>query len=252
MRGLRLAAGRARLENRAFWRDPAAAFFTVVFPLVFLVVADVALAGPLGGGGQAARFYTPSIMAFGLITACYTNLAMGVVLAREAGTLKRLRGTPLPTWAYATGRIGQALFVAALLATLIGLYGALVHGLAVPLERLPLLLAALAVGALSFSALGLAISAAVPNARAAPAFINATILPLLLISDVLLPLDRGLLATIASLFPVRHLADALRAAYDPTSPLAAGESTSSILVVGAWGLAGLVLALRSFSWSPRG
>ncbi len=252
MSGLRLAAGRARLENRAFWRDPAAAFFTVVFPLVFLVVADVALAGPLGGGGQAARFYTPSIMAFGLITACYTNLAMGVVLAREAGTLKRLRGTPLPTWAYAIGRIGQAVFVAALLATLIGLYGALVHGLAVPLERLPLLLAALAVGALSFSALGLAISAAVPNARAAPAFINATILPLLLISDVLLPLDRGLLATIASLFPVRHLADALRAAYDPTSPLAAGEGTSSILVVGAWGLAGLVLALRSFSWSPRG
>ncbi|MDQ3407968.1 MAG: ABC transporter permease [Chloroflexota bacterium] len=252
MSGLRLAAGRARLENRVFWRNPTAAFFTIVFPLVFLLVADVALAGPLGGRGQAARFYTPSIMAFGLITACYTSLAMGVVLAREAGTLKRLRGTPLPTWAYVAGRIGQPLFVAALLATLIGLYGALVHGLTVPLERLPLLLVALTVGALSFSALGLAITAAVPNAGAAPAFINATILPLLLISDVLVPLDQGVLATIAGLFPVRHLADALRAAYDPTAALAAGEGTSSILVVGAWGLAGLFVALRSFSWSPRG
>lgn len=252
MSGVRLAAGRARLENRAFWRNPAAAFFTVAFPLLFLVVADVALAGPLGGRSQSARFYTPAIMAFGLITACYTSLAMGVVLAREAGTLKRLRGTPLPTSACVAGRSVQALFVAALLAMLIGLYGALVHGLVVPLERLPLLLVTLTVGALSFSALGLAITAAVPNAGAAPAFINATILPLLLISDVLVPLDQGVLATIASLFPVRHLADALRAAYDPAVPLAAGDVTSSILVVAAWGLAALLVALRSFSWSPRG
>ena len=84
MTGLTLALSRARLENRAFWRNPAAAFFTVVFPLVLLVIATVALAAPLGGSEQAARFYTPSMMAFAVVTACYTNLAMGVVLAREA------------------------------------------------------------------------------------------------------------------------------------------------------------------------
>lgn len=252
MSGLVLVWRRARLENRAFWRNPAAAFFAVIFPLVFLVVAPVALAGPLGGGSQAARFYTPSVMAFALITGCYTNLAMGVVLAREAGILKRLRGTPLPTWAYLAGRIAQAVFVVSLLTLFIGLYGAIVYGVFVPLARLPMLLVALGVGAASFSALALGISAAVPNAGAAPAAINATILPLLLVSDVLVPLDQGLLAAVASVFPVRHLADALASAYYPATVVAAGESWLSIVIVGAWGLAGLAVALRTFSWSPRG
>jgi len=252
VRSLSLALGRARLENRAFWRNPAAAFFTVVFPLLFLIVASVALADPLGGRTEAARFYTPSIMTFALITACYTNLAMGVVMAREAGILKQLRGTPLPIWAYVSGRIGQAVFVATLLATLIGLYGAIVNGVSPPLEEMPWLVLVLAVGAASFSALGLAVTAAVPNAGAAPALINATILPLLLISDVLVPLDQGLLATVAGIFPVRHLADALAAAYDPSVSVAAGDAALSLLIVAAWGLAGFVVALRTFSWSPRG
>lgn len=252
MRGLSLALHRARLEDRAFWRNPAAAFFTFVFPLVFLVAATVALAEPLGGGSQAARFYTPAMMAFALITACYTSLAMGVVLAREAGILKRLRGTPLPTWAYIAGRVLQALFVTALLATLIGLYGAGIHGVSLPIERLPLLLITLAVGAASFSALGVAVTAMVPDAGSAPAVINATILPLLLISDVLVPLDEGLLATLAGLFPVRHLTDALAAAYEPATLVLAGNAAFSLLIVGAWGVAGLVVALRTFVWSPRG
>lgn len=116
------------------------------------------------------------------------------------------------------GRIGQAVFVATLLAAVMALYGALVHGVAVPLERLPMLLLGLMVGAASFSALGLAISTIVPDAGAAPASINATILPLLLVSNVLVPLDQGMLATVAGVFPVRHLADILAAAYDPASP----------------------------------
>lgn len=252
MNGLALALRRARLENRAFWRNPAAAFFTVVFPLAFLVVAIVALAAPLGGNSEAARFYTPSVMTFALVTACYTNLAMGVVLAREAGILKRLRGTPLPTWAYVAGRVGQAVFVTALLAVVIGLYGALVHGVSVPIDRLPMLLLTLVLGAATFSALGIAVTAVVPNAGAAPAFINATILPLLLVSDVLVPLDEGMLATVAGIFPVRHLADALAAAYDPAVPLGAGDGWFGMVILGVWGVAGLLIALRVFIWSPRG
>jgi ABC-2 type transport system permease protein len=252
MNSVALAVRQARLENRAFWRNPAAAFFTVVFPLVFLMVATVALATPLGGSKEAARFYTPSVMAFALVTACYTNLAMGVVLAREAGILKRLRGTPLPTWAYLAGRVGQAVFVTALLAMVIGLYGAVVHGVSVPIDRVPMLLLALVVGAATFSALGLAVTAMVPNAGAAPALINASVLPLLLVSDVLVPLDEGVMATVAGVFPVRHLADTLAAAYDPAVPLAAGDGWLAIVILGAWGVAGLLIALRMFIWSPRG
>lgn len=250
MRALALALRQVRLEHRAFWRNPAAAFFTVVFPLAFMVIAQVALAEPLGGSTQAARFYTPAIMAFGLITACYTNVAMGVVLAREAGILKRLRGTPLPTWAYVAGRAGYAVVLATLLVIVVGAFEASVFGVVPAISRLPGLCLALVVGAASFAALGVAVTRLVPDAGAAPAVINATILPLLLISDVLVPLDEGPLATIARLFPVRHLADALAAAYDP-APVGTGLAAGSLVVVAAWGVAGLVAALGAFSWEPR-
>src|SRR3712207_1458400 len=115
MRGLALAARQVQLQHRAFWRDPVSAFFTVVFPLLFMVVANVALVGQLGTAQDAARFYTPGVACLALVTACYTNVAMGVVLARDAGILKRLRGTPLPVWAYVFGRIGQAVVIALLL-----------------------------------------------------------------------------------------------------------------------------------------
>lgn len=250
MRSLSLAFRQVRLEHRAFWRNPAAAFFTVVFPLTFMVIADVALAQPLGGPTQAARFYTPAIMAFALITACYTNLAMGVVVARESGVLKRLRGTPLPTWAYIAGRVGHAVLIAALMVLVVGGFGALVFGVAAPIERLPALCLALLVGATSFSALGIAVTRMVPDAGAAPAVVNATILPLLLISDVLVPLDEGPLATFARLFPIRHLADALAAAYDP-APVGTGIALGSLVVVAAWGVAAIVVGLRTFTWQPR-
>jgi ABC-2 type transport system permease protein len=249
MTAVALALRQVRFENRAFWRNPAAAFFTVVFPLIFLVVADAALVGQLGDV-DAARFYTPAIMTFALVTSCYTNLAMGVVVARDAGVLKRLRGTPLPTWAYLFGRIGQSVIVTLLLVAVIGGYGALVHGVVLPIDRLPALAAALVVGAASFSALGLAITRFVPNASAAPAVVNATILPLLLISNVLVPVRDVTLASIASVFPVGHLADAIAATYDPAST-SFGWALDSLAVVAAWGVAGLVVALLTFSWQPR-
>lgn len=251
MRTIRLMATQVRLENRAFWRNPAAAFFTVIFPLVFMVIANVALAGSAGGPEAAARFYTPAIMAFALITACYTNLAMGVVVARDAGILKRLRGTPLPTWIYLWGRIAESVLIAALIVGVVAVYGALAHGVLLPGDHLAALAVTLLIGAAAFSALGLAVSGLVPNAGAAPAVVNATILPLLLISDVLIPIDDPTLSAIARLFPVRHLAQALAVAYDP-AVAGFGFAWDSLAIVGAWGIAGLVIALATFSWQPRG
>lgn len=250
MNAVGLAARQVQLEHRAFWRNPTAAFFTVVFPLLFMVVATVALAGRSGGPLDAARFYTPAVLCLALVTACYTNVAMGVVIARDAGILKRLRGTPLPLWAFIFGRAGQAVLVAALLVAIVAGYGAFVYGVTVPAGHLPAMAATLVLGAASFAALGVGVSSLVPNAAAAPAVVNATVLPLLLISDVLVPIEDPTLDAIARLFPVRHLAAALSAVYDPAA-VALGLVPESLAVIGAWGVAGLVLVALTFSWQPR-
>jgi ABC-2 type transport system permease protein len=247
-----LALRQVRYENRAFWRNPAAAFFTFAFPLLFMVIFNVIFAGSPGADGiSAADFFTPAIIVFSVITATYTNIAMTVAIARDSGVLKRVRGTPLPSWAYLFGRIAHAVLVALLLVVIVAAFGALLYGVQVPWERLPQLVLVLVIGAASFCALGIAVSALVPNADAAPAVVNASILPLLFISNVFIRLENppAWMDTLAAVFPVRHFADAMLATYTPA--MVDTVLWQDLAVMGAWGVAALLFSIRFFSWEPR-
>jgi ABC-2 type transport system permease protein len=245
MTGIGSVLRQARYENRAFWRNPAAAFFTFVFPLIFMVIFNVLF------GAGAARFFTPAIMVFGVVTATYTNLAMTVTIARDEGILKRVRGTPLPTWAYLAGRIGHAVVVTALLVVIVAAFGALLYGVDVPWGAVPAILVVLVVAAAAFSALGLALAGVMPNADAAPAVVNALVLPILFISNVFIDMSNApaWLDTVSRIFPVRHFADAMLELYGSSG--VAGVPWPEVGVIGLWGVIGVVLALRFFSWEPR-
>ncbi len=257
MTGLRLLARQVRYTNRAFWRNPAAAFFTFAFPLMFLVIFSAVFGGGTArvGPGRTvslATFYVPSIAAFSLITACYTNIAMSVAVARDEGVLKRIRGTPIPPGTYLAGRVVHAVLVALLLVALCVAFGALAYGARVPVRTLPAFALTVVVGAGAFSALGLAVTAAIPNADAAPAIVNASVLPLLFVSDVfvVLPPDPPLwMDVLGKAFPVRHFADAMQEAFFTTS--GSGLRPGDLVVVAVWGVAGMLLAVRFFSWEPR-
>jgi len=245
MSGAALALRQIAYENRAFWRNPPAAFFTFVFPLLFMLIFNVLF------GADAARFFTPAIIVFGVVTATFTNLAMSISIVRDAGVLKRVRGTPLPPWAYLAGRIGHAVLVALLLVVIVAAFGALVYGVPVPWDALPILVLLLAVAAAAFSALGLGVAGLIPNADAAPAIVNAVVLPVLFISNVFIQMDNapGWLDTVSHLLPVRHFADAMLDLYRLGAD--AGVPWTAIGVIAAWGVIGVALALRFFSWEPR-
>lgn len=256
MNALGLVLRQARYTNRAFWRNPASAFFTFAFPLMFLVIFTAVIGrGTVVIGGariEQARYYVAAMAAFSVITACYTNVAMSVTYQREAGILKRTRGTPLPGWAFLSGRVLHAMFVAVLLVTITGAFGVALYGATAPsgalLGRFAL---TVAVGSLSFSALGLATTALVPNADAAPAIVNAIVLPLLFISGIFFPVGDdapGWFVAIGSFFPVRHFVDAMRASFYG-APFA--FEWADVLVLVGWGAAGLALAVRFFTWEPR-
>jgi len=258
---LQLTLRQVRFQNRAFWRNPAAAFFTFAFPLMFLVIFTVLFGNDTTCVNppecttevSTSTFYVATITAFAIITACYTNIAIGLTFSREEGTLKRLRGTPLPGWSYLSARIVHAVLVAVLLVVICVAFGATFYDAEVPMSTLPEFLLTLAAGAFAFSALGIAVTAIIPNADAAPPIVNATILPLLFISDIFIPLRDDApawVSGIAKVFPIRHFAEAMVASFFPTQ----GEQTlksGDLLVVAAWGVAGLILAIRFFSWEPR-
>lgn len=254
MSELRLALRQVRYENRAFWRNPVAAFFTFAFPLLFMVIFNVIFSGTGSDvpGFRAADFFTPAIIVFAVITATFTNLAMMVTIARDAGILKRVRGTPLSGWAYLLGRILHAVLVAFLLVVIVAAFGAIFYDVRFPWDRLPALVLTLGVAAATFCAVGLALTGLIPNAEAAPAVTNGVIFPVLFISNVFIRMDDppAWMATISSLFPVRHFADAMAFLYDPRTT-GSGLSGSDLPVMAAWGVAALLVAIRSFSWEPR-
>jgi len=257
LRLVKLAFRQARFELLSFSRNPAAAFFTFVFPLMFLVIFTVVFKSGdgiqvKGGKVNNATFYVPGIIALSLVNACYTNIAMTVSIQRDKGILKRIHGTPLPSVSYFSGRIIQAIVVALILVALVFAFGYVFYSVDLPTSKLPAFIVALVVGAGALCALGLAVSVIVPNEDAAPAVVNGTILPLLFISDVFFSTENApdWLKTFANLFPLNHLATALHQAFNPNLS-GGGFAWRDLAVVAAWGVAGVVFALRRFSWEPR-
>jgi len=254
MNSLALTLFQMRYVNKAFWRNPASAFFTFAFPLMFLVIFTALLGEGevLVGGRQVhlSTYYVAAMSAFAVITACYNNISIGLAFQRDAGVLKRTNGTPLPSWIYFTARVLHALLISVLLVAITAAFGAILYQAEIPTGA-PLLhfLITLAVGAASFCALGFAITAVIPNADAAAPIVNATILPLLFLSGVFIPIGDNAPAWItwtARIFPVKHFADAIQAGF-----IGSAFHWSDVLIVGVWGIGGLLLALRFFSWEPR-
>ena len=256
MNTLSLGIRQARYEMLAFWRNPASAFFTFVFPLMFLFIFNSVFGDgdiPVPGGTvDASIFYVPAILAFSVISATYTNISMSVVYARDAGILKRQRGTPLPALSFILGRIFQAVGVTLILVVIVIAAGALFYGAELEAEKVPWMVLVLVVGSACFCALGLAITCFVPNADAAPAVINASILPLLFISNVFIPTANApaWMNDLASVVPVVHFANGLIAAFNPFES-GSGFDLKQLLVLAAWGVLGMAIAVRYFTWEPR-
>ncbi len=261
MSDLHLTLRQVRFTNKAFWRNPASAFFTFAFPLLFLVIFTSLLGSGTAtftttSGGliqlKQSSYYVVAMGAFGVISACFTNIAMSVTFQRDAGILKRTRGTPLPGWSYLTGRVLHAIGIAVLLVVLTAAFGVAFYSADAPAGMLLVKFALVVlVGSMSFAALGLATTAIVPNADAAPAVVNAIILPLLFLSGIFIPIDNtspAWIRAVGSIFPVKHFFDAMRAGFfGSVFPF----EWHDVLILSVWGVAGLVVAARFFSWEPR-
>jgi ABC-2 type transport system permease protein len=238
-------------EQRSFWRNPAAAGFSFVFPILIMVIFSSTSGNNRIselGNINYTQYYIPAIVAFGIMGTTFTNLAVSVTFKREAGTLKRIRGAPLPSWIYLGGLIGNSVVVGILLTIIVITFGVVAYSVTLPGNLFALALT-LTVGAASFCALGLAMTTVIPNADAAPAIVNLVFFPLLFISGTFFPISKGsALTKIAAVFPVRHFITGTFAAFDQSarSSLRVGD----LLAMAVWGGAGLLVANRRFRWEP--
>jgi ABC-2 type transport system permease protein len=252
--GVALALHQFRFDQKTFWRNPASVFFTVLLPVMFLLIFATIFGDETIEelGVKTTTYYVPAIITLGVVSASCQSLAISLTVDRENGILKRTRGTPLPSWVFITGRIGNAIVVSVLSLAVLSVIGLIVYDVDIPWERLPAVLVALAVGAASFCCLGIALAAAIPSEDAAAPITNVALLPLYFLSGVFIPeseIPDGVL-DFADLFPIRHFFEAFFTAWNPLTT-GAGFEWGDLAVVAAWGLAGLLIAIRTFRWEPR-
>jgi ABC-2 type transport system permease protein len=252
MSSRRLALHQLSLEQRAFWRNPQAAFFTVALPLGLVVIFGAIAGGDTVPGRpelSTLALLVPGFLAFGIIIAAFGNLAATIASLRADGVLKRIRTTPLPASTYLAGHPLNVVVVCAVITLATVAAGWILHGVT-PTPGGGLTLAAtLALGVPCFAALGLAISAAIPTAESAGPITNGAYVPLAIISgafDARLELP-GWLDQIVGALPIRALTEGLRAAYDPAMTSPAAEH---LAILALWTVAGIALALRVFRWHP--
>jgi ABC-2 type transport system permease protein len=232
-----------RLERRMFWRNPSAAFFNFVLPLVILAGAGAALSG---NQHQLNRL-VPMIAGMSVMSTTFTALAYNVVFLRERGVLKRIRGTPLPGISYFGGLAANAVTNTTLQIAIIVLAGRVFFGISWP-PHLAALIVFVLVGVICLAALGVAFAHVIPNFESTAAYVNAVFLPVVAVSFYAFDSSSapGFVRTIAEALPLKPLIDGLSGAMVTGSGL--GGHLDGLAVIALWGAFGLYLAVRGFSW----
>jgi ABC-2 type transport system permease protein len=241
-----LAYRQWRLERRMFWRNPTAAFFSFVLPLLFLF-----LFGAIFSGDQKTlNVIVPGILGMSVMSTTFNALAMNITFLREEGVLKRIHGTPMPGSSYLAGVAANAVSNAAVQVVIVVLAGRLFFGIGWPKDWLQLAVFSVA-GVATLAALGVAFSHVIPNFDAAPAYTNIVFLPVIFISGVFYDVDTApqFLRDIAEILPLTHIINGLSAALVTGASMA--DTAGDLAVIAAWGVVGVILAVRGFSWDSR-
>jgi ABC-2 type transport system permease protein len=237
-------------EQRLFWRNRQAAIFTFVLPVGLLAFGLLGRHSDVDGHPYP-YFFVPGLIGTAIVFTTFAGIAITLVVRRDSGILKRVRGTPLPPAAYLGALAGSMALVLALETVIIAAVGSTALDLSAPDSPLELLLLVV-FGAFAFAALAFAIVPLVPAAEGSSAVISSVYLPLLGLSGAFFPLHRlpAGLHQLADALPLSHLVSALRAAYGGGG--LSGADWAGLLVTLAWALAGTLIAVRRFGWEPRG
>ena len=261
MSTLRLGWHEFRYERRSALRDPQALFFAVGLPLLYVVIF-VSLFGnerinftydDQPGPLKAHTIMLAGFIAIAVISATFFNLAVRLVQERESGILKRFRGTPLPTSGFIAGHVGTSIILGVTVTGALLALGRGAYGIPVPLAGLPALVLAVLVSTTAFCCLAFAFTLAVGKAGAAVPLCTGVTLALYFLSGNFFLVEHQplLLRVVGAVFPVKHLNSALLTALNPNA-VGSRVEWVDLLVISAWGLIGLIIALRFFRWVPRG
>ncbi|RLP91368.1 ABC transporter permease [Micromonospora sp. BL4] len=257
-----LGLHRGVVELKAFFREWDAVAFTFALPVVTLALLGSLISGVYPGSDvTSAQYLAPSMIAAGIAAVTFVNLGAGIASDREDGTLKRLRGAPMPPIAYFLGKTVQTMVVVAAEIVLLLAVGVALFDLRLPTDpgRWLTFGWVLLLGVTACSLLGIAVSSVIRSARSAGAVTQLPYLVLAFVSGIFFTPVSALpqpLLVLGSVFPLKWMAQGFRSALLPDTILGAEvvrdwEHGRTALILAAWCIGGLLLCLTTFRWRGR-
>jgi ABC-2 type transport system permease protein len=247
---MRLFLHQLRAEQKLFWRSRELAFFTFLLPILFFLLLGSAYGDEEINGVNGYQYLLAGMIGYGAASTTFAGLALLLVIRRESGVLKRLRATPLPPATYVSAVLASIILIFLVEAAILIAIGR--FGFDVPLAgSMFSLVVVLLIGAASFAALGIGLTALIKSAEGSSAVVNALYLPLSFISGAFFSEDTfpGVLQALAAILPLSHLIELTRdvMVFDEE----VWDNLGNVAVILAWGAVGLVFAIRGFRWEPR-
>jgi ABC-2 type transport system permease protein len=260
MSELGLVVTQTRYGFKSLWRTPRVIVFSVLFPIVLLVLFNSIFTNGTnkttefhGQRVDTATYFTAGIIAYAVMTSAFSTLAIAITARRERGELKRLRGTPLPPWTFMVSQVLRSVLTVALMVTGLLLIGHFAFDVSIPGETVAGLVVYLVLGTATFCTLGIALTVLTPTEEVASTVAPFSAVILSFISGVFIPISSlpDWLQQVGRIFPLYHLADGLQNTFFPTGG-GIGLQGSNVTSLAIWGIAGLVVAVRRFKWEPQG
>jgi ABC-2 type transport system permease protein len=246
---MRLYRHQLRWEQLLFWRSRESAVFVFLFPLLLFTLLTAVYNGRIYGR-PASWALLAGMLGYGAATTAFAGLALILVARRELGILKRIRSTPLPPATYLVAVLTSIMVVFALQAVSLFVLGKVLKSTPWPQNVVSLALA-LALGAAVFAALGLALTGFIRSLEGSSAIVNVIVLPMAFLSGSFGPTRHypQALRAIGAVLPLKPLIDLINGIYLHGQQIWDRPRAVALLI--AWGIFGMVVAIRKFRWEPR-
>jgi ABC-2 type transport system permease protein len=239
----RQALAQTRVELLLTLRRGESVLITLIVPVVLLVFFASLNIIP-ASTGKAVDFLLPGMLALAIMATGMVSLGIATAYERYYGVLKRLGSSPLPRSGLIIAKVISVLALEVLQVIILVGVAVAFYGWR-PAGTPALAILVMALGTVTFAALGLAMAGAL-RAEVTLAGANALYLLFLLLGGGILPLSHlpPALAAIAQFLPAAALTQALQAALSNGAAFPA----FSLLTLAIWAGAILLIAARTFRW----
>ena len=254
---LTLGMRRGGLEIRQFARQRESVVFTLLFPVILLIIFGSVFKDTIAPGVTFSQYFVAGMIASGLVNTGFQALAITIPLERDFGALKRLRGTPMPASSYFIGKailVSVSMLIQILM--LLG-FGLIFFGVEMPtdINRWITFTWLLLLGSACSTSLGIAFSIVPKSGRSASAVVSPIVIILQFFSGVFLIFTQlpPWMQQIAAIFPLKWLTQGMRSVFLPDSFAAeevakSWENGRTFTILIAWLVIGIFFSVRKFKW----